>query len=170
MTQRARSPRGSAREGLNGMSPLQIIGGGILVLVLAGTLIIPLRAYAEQRSQLAETRASIARLERRSSELENELSRYSDEAYIREQARVRLGLIEPGETPFRLIDPDMTGHASHNPGDAAAPEPDPWYKELWHSIAVPPPAKTEDDGAKAREESTSPDRVPRILPEPAPAE
>lgn len=150
--------------GFRELSPAQALGGGLLVLLLLGTLVIPLRAYAEQRAQLAATRASIVRLEDRRAELEGQMRRYSDESYIREQARIRLGLVEPGETPFRLIDPELGAGPGRAPGEADPAPEQAWWRLLWASIAEPPQPAAPDPGV--RDESTSPDRVPRV-PDPA---
>lgn len=162
---------GSAGRGMLGSvasSPGQIIFVAVLALFLMGSLIIPLQSYADQRSQLAEANANIARLEAQKTALEEEMDMYSDEAYIREQARVRLGLVDPGETAFRLIDPAISDDLAAEDPDEDAEHGLTWYQILWNSIAVPPTPDTIDDGA-VREESTSPDRVPRIHEDEAPA-
>lgn len=133
---------GNAGRGRTGsgaqLTPGQIVVIVLLMLFLVVTLIIPLRAWSEQRTLLAESKASIARLEDRERELNAEIAQASDDAWVREQARVRLGLTEPGETPYRLIDPGMEGGRRDEPGFADPPEPDPWWGLLWESIAQPP--------------------------------
>ncbi|WP_448852154.1 FtsB family cell division protein [Corynebacterium sp. 335C] len=120
------------------LTPGQIVVIVLLMLFLVVTLIIPLRAWSEQRTLLAESQANIARLEGRERDLTREIEQAHDEAWVREQARVRLGVTEPGETPYRLIDPGMEGSRPDVPGVAETPEPDPWWSLLWESIARPP--------------------------------
>ena len=70
-------------------------------------------------------------------QLESDLNRYQSEAYIREQARLRLGVIEPGETAFRIVDPALDTDTSVT---SAGNEEEPlgaWYENLWDSVTKP---------------------------------
>jgi len=121
----------------------------ILVMVLAVLAVSyasSLRAYLEQRShiddvktQIAETRASIA-------ELEQEKQRWQDPAYVSAQARERFGYVKPGETPFVvLVDGrPLESEAELTDPDTVAPVPQrTWYDDAWDSmkIAGDPPTK-----------------------------
>lgn len=150
---------------LGSFTPGQTLIIVLLLLFLVLTLAMPLRTYAEQRAELARVEENIARMEERSIALQAERDRYSDPEYIREQARIRLGLVEEGETPFRIIDPAIGGSGLDAPGEREAVPSAPWYRQLWASISEPPPAP--EPVNPAREEATRPDRLP-VVPEPAP--
>ncbi len=152
------------------VNPKIIIAVVAAVVVLAFSLATPLRNYYQQRTELANLRNTIAAQEQRKSDLEDELNRYNNEEYLKEQARVRLGVIEPGESAFRIMSPKITT------GDPNSPEPgtseseteaglaenqdEPWFRTLWDSIAIPPEDSPTGDGDGPTEEL----RVP-TLPE-----
>ena len=119
---------------------------GVLVLV---TIAVPLRNYFQGRSEIARLNESVAAKQIEKDRLLGEIEKYEDEAYIREQARRRLGLIEPGEIPFRVIDPGMEADSSvTTSADELAAELS-WYEMLWDSIATPP---ADDPGGVLMEE------------------
>lgn len=135
------------------INPLVSVAVILVVAFVALSVATPLRTYFQQRAELAEINATIERQLREREELTEELDRYTSEAYIREQARTRLGVIEPGESAFRLMSPDITTGSPDDPGqDRDEVNPDPWYTQLWGSVATPPedggegPADPEGDG------------------------
>ncbi len=78
---------------------------------------------------------------------------------------IRLGLVEEGETPFRIVDPALGTADGEDPvGEETLPTA-PWYEQLWDSVSLPP--EEEKPANPARDEATSPDRLPTV-PEPAP--
>ena len=109
------------------------------------------------------------RREERTRELQAEKDRFSDPGYIKEQARIRLGLVEEGETPFRIIDPALGPVTGDDPvGEEPLPTKS-WYEQLWDSVSLPP--EEEKPANPARDEATRPDRLPTVpeqAPEPAP--
>jgi cell division protein FtsB len=116
-----------------------------VVCVLTLTIAGPVRTYFAQRAELTAIEASNAQLEVQKAQLEAEKTRINDPAYIEAQARDRLGMVMPGETPYQIQLPNSPATASEEPG-ASAPQSssDPWYTALWHTIAdaphnVPPP-------------------------------
>ncbi|WP_426718762.1 FtsB family cell division protein [Corynebacterium auriscanis] len=124
------------------VNPLATVISISLVIFLALSIATPLRNYFEQRAEIARLENTIQAQEQRKRELTDELNRYHNEDYIKEQARTRLGLIEPGESAFRIISPHIgssapgdnpTDDAENNQGDRE------WYQKLWDSISVPEP-------------------------------
>jgi cell division protein FtsB len=108
---------------------------GAMVLLLALTLAGPLRQYVAGRQELAELAAESEELTQRAAELQAQLDRQSDPAYIAQQARERLTYVLPGD---RLV---IVGDAG-DPGDPAAVPADslpgadvPWYEGLLGSVA-----------------------------------
>ncbi|MBB3115790.1 FtsB family cell division protein [Corynebacterium bovis] len=125
------------------VNPLAAVVVFLVVAFLALSVATPLRNYFQQRAELQHINEQITDQLQRRDELRSELDRYRNEDYVREQARTRLGLIEPGESSFRLLDPrissggtDADGQA---PGEAELPSEKnkPWYTRLWDSVAVP---------------------------------
>lgn len=157
--------RPSRARGLSSLSTAQTLTMGLLLVFLVLTLAMPLRTYAEQRAELAKTNENIARMEQRQSELQAQKDRYSDPEYVKEQARIRLGLVEEGETPFRIVDPVIGAQAGRVPGESEAAVAAPWYETLWDAVSAPP--EEEKSVNPGREEATRPDRLPTV-PEPAP--
>ena len=156
-------------SGVRSLSTGQTILIGFLLLFLVLTLTMPLRTYAQQRADLAETRDNIARMEARIAQLEKEKELYSNPAYIREQARLRLGLIKPGETPFRILDPTL-GQQHENSGQQVQRKNDKaWYAALWDSISVPPQPETTVSNP-GREQATKPESLPTVPDPEAPQE
>lgn len=128
------------------INPLATVISIVLVIFLALSIATPLRNYFEQRAEIARLDEKIQSQEQRKRELTDELNRYHNEDYIKEQARTRLGLIEPGESAFRIISPRIKSTA---PGETVA-EDDPnqqgereWYQKLWDSLSVPEPTPEE---------------------------
>lgn len=120
---------------------------GVLVVVtilILAAIAVPLRNYFQGRSEIARLNETIAAKELEKELLLDEIERYNDEAFIREEARRRLGLIEPGETAFRIIDPAMEQDPATTSSEEEETEPEPWYEILWGSIAEPPEPETGD--------------------------
>ncbi len=119
------------------LGAMGIVALAVVVLLILVTIAIPLRNYFQQRSDIARTEASIVAKQGQIDELEEQLDRYQSEAYIREQARLRLGVIEPGETAFRILDPALENDATVT-SDGTEIEPrGTWYETLWESVTEP---------------------------------
>ncbi|WP_018023525.1 FtsB family cell division protein [Corynebacterium ulceribovis] len=122
----------------NTLTPVRIVTLLLLMVFLLAVLAMPLRSYMQQKSEAATVEAENARLEIQRDQLRGELEKYTDEAYIKEQARIRLGLTEPGETPFRILDPRMEGQANNAEPEAAPEAEQAWYEVLWEALSVAP--------------------------------
>ena len=80
----------------------------ILVAVLAVLLVSyasSARAYLQQRSELDALRAEIEQRESAIADLEREMRRWQDPAYVQQEAR-ELGYVMPGETSYVVLDED----------------------------------------------------------------
>lgn len=114
-----------------------------VVLSIAFVLVFPtLRQYLDQQVTLEQLRAEVAAAEQDNEDLEAELDRWSDPAYVEAQARERLAFVMPGERALRVADPEVVPEETAG-GDPAAPgavESDdptrPWYAQLWDSVQV----------------------------------
>ncbi len=108
-----------------------IVVVSLLTLSYVGTM----RIYLDQRSDMAKARADIAEREATIARLEDELARWSDPAYIKTQAREKLGWVMPGEVGYRVIGADgkvVSGEIGSIKG-ANDPENQSWYERLWSS-------------------------------------
>lgn len=118
---------------------------GVVGLV-AFTLLFPsLRAYLGQRAELEALALELTAAEQRQADLRAELERWEDPAYVEAQARSRLSYVMPGETPYRVIDPEVVVEAPVVEGtttEATGPalpvggSGTPWYTTIWDSVEV----------------------------------
>ena len=77
--------------------------------------------------RVSDQRAENARLQQRNDALSAEVEDLkSGEAAVEDRARSELGMIKPGETFYRVVEPAKAGTApAEQAQDAAAPEPRP---------------------------------------------
>ena len=93
-----------------------------------------MRVFLAQQAEIAAIEQRQEKQRARISELEERNAKWDDEQYQNSQARKRLHMVLPGETPYVVIDP--TGPEASNAA-ASGPEPKreiPWYGKLWSSI------------------------------------
>lgn len=108
---------------------------GLVLLVLVISYASSLRAWLDQRQEIAGVEQQIAQTRRDVAALEQEKRRWADDAYVQQQARARLGYLLPGETGYRVIGSDGKSiGAVREPLDAADSGSGPaWYATLWAS-------------------------------------
>ncbi|WP_067697843.1 FtsB family cell division protein [Nocardia jejuensis] len=130
----------------------------LLAAVLCGlalTLAVPLRTYFTQRAEASELAAQRVQLEQDVSQLRDRRAQQQDPFYIKTEARDRLRLVLPGETPYIVQVPGIEQPAVPTmPVKTRAP--DAWYTELWRSISLAQPKP-----------STAPPANPAPAPPPA---
>lgn len=134
-----------------------LTGRAAVVLLVLGALIVSyaqsLRVWFDQHQQITALQQEIRDREKRVDQLNDEIARWDDDAYVRAQARQRLGWVMPGEVGYRVIGADGKPIGAPpepvGPADAEADVQKPtWYTKLWGSVegagkpAVPvkPPA------------------------------
>lgn len=129
----------------------------VVLLILTISYASSLRIYFAQASDIAQVKAEIAERETRIAELQGGLARWQDPAYVRTQARERLGWVVPGETGYKVVDADgkPLGGGAEITGEAEEPVAEPkdaWWAKLWGSVAaadqpapVPAPGEAPDD-------------------------
>ncbi|WP_330250315.1 septum formation initiator family protein [Nocardia sp. NBC_00565] len=122
-----------------GLSTGKAVILAIVVCALALTLAVPLRTYFTQRAEAANLAQERSELEADLARLRDRRAQQQDPAYVRSEARDRLRLVMPGETPYIVQVPGIEA-----PAPPAAPTqskaPEPWYTDLWRSISQPQPA------------------------------
>jgi cell division protein FtsB len=130
----------------------------ILVLVLALLMMSyasSMRAYLQQRSHIAQLRASIVRNQAEVDRLSREKKRWHDAAYVQSVAHQRFGWVLPGEIGFQVLD-DNGKPMDHSdslsaPNSVALRTRPLWWQSAWGSVVaagrsaadhrdVPPPA------------------------------
>ena len=79
---------------------------GVVMAALAVTLAQSLRVYFAQAQETAMLREQIAQRQQEISTLEDQLARWKDPAFVKAEARSRLGWVMPGETGYRVIGAD----------------------------------------------------------------
>jgi cell division protein FtsB len=126
-----------------------------LVVLLAFILVSPtLHSYLQQRQDLEDLRRQVAAAKARNEDLEADLKRWDDPAYVIAQARERLSFVMPGEMAFRVQDPETVPDTSvTTSGPAATVQGEdvtqPWYTTVWDSVQIAgaTPADTKPDAS-----------------------
>ncbi|WP_158277247.1 FtsB family cell division protein [Serinibacter arcticus] len=134
----------------------------VAFIVLAPTL----RAYVSQQEQLRDVNARLADTNARVETLQDELEQWADPEYIKSQARDRFSYVDPGETVYKVVDPEtVTGEdpmaelAAQNearPAYATASAL-PWYSTIWGSVEVAGAAQQATAAEEAEAGTPSPD-------------
>jgi len=78
----------------------------ILVLALIVTTAIPFKNYLDQRSRINDLQSSQDANEARIAELQNQVERWKDPAYVKAQARNRLHYVMPNEIGYIVLEAD----------------------------------------------------------------
>lgn len=81
-------------------------GLAAVVLLLALSLIFPLRQYLAQRGEMQELQRQIHRLEQEREVLESKVDLLRDPEYLERIARECLGMVKPGEIAFIAVPED----------------------------------------------------------------
>lgn len=144
---RPKNRRSSQVEDVTVRPPRQIsmrmvaLGAAIL---LAFIIVMPtLRAYLTQAEQARSLAQQVEDAQERTAGLEAEKLRWQDPDFVKSQARERLGFAMPGETVYRVSDPEtITGEAAAEdeqagePGVVSIPANGPWYVVMWESVDI----------------------------------
>ncbi len=110
-----------------------------VLVILALSYANSLRIYLDQQRDIGVATQQIQDRTERISELEDELGRWNDPAFVKAQARDRLGWLLPGETGFKVIGPDGkplgTGVVLNSQNELPPGEhPEMWFDRLWSSV------------------------------------
>lgn len=135
----AKEARSQRRKKKPALLQQDVASAGILIAVVLVVLVaiaVPLRNYYEGRGEIARAQASIEALEAQKRQLESDIARYEDPEYAKQEARRRLGVLEEGETAWRIIDPRMT--QGPNITTDQVPDTRAWQEVLWDSLREAP--------------------------------
>ena len=111
-------------------------------------------AYALNMAELNGLKKQEAALIAQKQELENDIARWDDKAYVTAQARDRLGFVFPGEQAIRVEHPEaVTGETTEDKKttDESRKTVLPWYKEMAYSFKQ----ADQSDEVKSKETSES---------------
>ncbi len=90
-----------------GRTSLRLSGRAVALFLIACAVMLlgiaPLRGYLDERGELADLHRQAEVLEARNAELQTQIDRLTDEAYLERLARACLGMVMPGETAFVLV-------------------------------------------------------------------
>ena len=109
-------------------------------IVALGTiqLVSTFHTYALNLSELNGLKKQEASLIAQKQELENNIARWDDKAYVTSQARDRLGFVFPGEQAIRVLHPEAVTGESTDESSTSNSESQktslPWYEELDYSF------------------------------------
>ena len=136
----------------------------VLVLVVAVLMVSyasSMKAFLQQRAHINDLKSQIIEREANIDVLEAEKGRWSDPAFVEQQARARLGYVMPGERTYLVL--DEKGNALlpqsdlDDPAVVLSTTPTPWWSDAWASVELaghpPKPAKppaAEIDGSNER--------------------
>jgi cell division protein FtsB len=110
---------------------------GALVLLLALTLAGPVRQYLAGRAELVQLAAEGRALDQQTAELQEQLQRQADPAYVERQARERLTYVLPGDRLVVVVDGKaVEGDAGTVPSPPTDAAPASWYEGLLESLSV----------------------------------
>ena len=158
----SRAPRAETARGNDFTAPLRrrgysltarAIALSVVLLILTISYATSLRIYFSQAHEIATTKAEIAQRQARIQDLQGELARWGDEAYVRTQARERLGWVVPGETGYAVIGADgkPLGGGAQIQAETAPQEQaqNSWWSKLWGSVeAADRPAPVKDPASE----------------------
>jgi cell division protein FtsB len=119
-------------------------GRAMVLLLVLSVLTISyassLKAYFQQHSQIQQLQGQIASSESSIHRLESEKARWTDPAYVREQARARFGYLMPGETSYVVIGEDGKPLAAQStlsdPRTSTSSTPTAWWTTEWKSVQL----------------------------------
>ncbi len=176
--ERARQPRVAGRpprvatppRGLSRRAAVM----AVLLLVVATAMSPFVRALVAQQSRIAALEADVAERENRVSELDAELARWDDPAFVIAQARQRFTYVMPGEVGYVVLDDPAATDPAEDPTGAAAEEVShasgSWFGALWTSVQVAgdAPGAEGADGSGGEPAGEKPEGPPATTPAPAP--
>ncbi|WP_256970792.1 FtsB family cell division protein [Cellulomonas iranensis] len=166
-------PRGTARAGTTRLPVPRLFTVRAmvfsLVLLVAFVLVYPtLGTYLQTRAEVQQLRSQRDASAAEKSDLEAELRRWDDQAYVVAQARERLSFVMPGETAFVVVDPETVPDvpaADEGPVPTAADGATrPWYASVWDSVEIAGGLDVDGTDPAATPEAPAPDAPPADAP------
>ena len=121
-----------------------------VVLLLIASYTSSLHAWWDQRGEIQSQKAEIVMRKNEIKELRDDKERWSDRAFVEQQARERFGWVLPGEVGYRVIGSDGKVQGSVPTLDAPpVPVPKQWYDKLWGTVV--------ESGKQPKKKAVEPD-------------
>ncbi|WP_461174289.1 septum formation initiator family protein [Arthrobacter sp. Z1-9] len=121
--------------------PAKAFSGRMLalaVVMIAITIMLAptVKIFFDKRAEIAALNADIAARQAEGDSLRQQVSRWQDPNYVKQQARDRINMVMPGETGYWVFGSDLPAGAGSSQTGAAAQDPAdlPWVDSLWESI------------------------------------
>lgn len=133
---RRRLPASWDGVSVGGLGPKRAIILALVVSAVALTLAVPLRTYFAQRSEAEQLRTANEAIRRDVTSLQKKVDEQNDPSYIEEQARSRLLMVRPGETPLVMQFP-APPEKSDDEKRAERQATNPWYTNLFDAVSTP---------------------------------
>ena len=121
--------------------PAKAFSGRMLalaVVMIAITIMLAptVKVFFDKRAEIAALNADIAASQAEQDSLRQQVSRWQDPNYVKQQARDRINMVMPGETGYWVFGSDLPAGSSSSQSGAAAQDPAdlPWVDSLWESI------------------------------------
>ncbi|MDJ0319593.1 septum formation initiator family protein [Pseudarthrobacter sp. PS3-L1] len=130
-------PQGDA----DGPVPAKGFSGRMLalaVVMIAITIMLAptVKIFLDKRAEISALNADIAARQEEQAGLNQQISRWQDPNYVKQQARDRINMVMPGETSYWVFGTD--GVPAEDSSEAAAPSENPantpWVDAMWQSI------------------------------------
>jgi cell division protein FtsB len=121
--------------------PAKAFSGRMLalaVVMIAITIMLAptVKIFFDKRAELAALSADIEARQAEQDVLRQQLSRWQDPNYVKQQARDRINMVMPGESGYWVFGSDLPAGTSSSQTATAAQDPAdlPWVDSLWESI------------------------------------
>lgn len=157
-TTRVDAPEGAAPPRRTSSFTSRVLVLLLVMAVLGVSYASSIRAWLNQHSEQQTLSAQIAAQRAAIAQLKTAQGRWSDPAYIEDQARLRFGWVMPGEHSYRVIGPDgKVLSAGRNiltsPLPAGATSQPPWWDGAARSLSAAdsPPAAPKKPSQPARQ-------------------
>ena len=108
-----------------------------VVMVAITIMLAPtVKIFFDKKAEIDALNADIAAREAEGDILRQQVSRWQDPNYVKQQARDRINMVMPGETGYWVFGSDLPAGETSSPAGAAAQDPAdlPWVDSLWESI------------------------------------
>ncbi|ACL39212.1 Septum formation initiator [Pseudarthrobacter chlorophenolicus A6] len=109
-----------------------------VVMVAITIMLAPtVKVFFDKKAEIDALNADIAARQAAGDALRQQVSRWQDPNYVKQQARDRINMVMPGETGYWVFGSDLPAdETGGQPGAAAAQDPAdlPWVDSLWESI------------------------------------
>jgi cell division protein FtsB len=134
------TPQGKALDETQPV-PAKAFSGRMLalaVVMIAITIMLAptVKIFFDKRAELAALSDDISARQAEGDRLRQQISRWQDPNYVKQQARDRINMVMPGETGYWVFGSDLPAGSSSSQNAAAAQDPAdlPWVDSLWESV------------------------------------